>query len=66
MDSALHRDFTLKNMIIRAMLDAQMKHITMSVPVPQRNHLLHELDTRLFLQSLQYGIVVLGFLDAFV
>ena len=31
----------------------------------QRNHLLHDLVTRLFLQSLQYGIVVLGFLDAF-
>ena len=34
--------------------------------LPQRNHLLHDLVTRLFLQSLQYGIVVLGFLDAFV
>ena len=34
--------------------------------LPQRNHLLHDLITRAFLQSLQYGIVVLGFLDAFV
>ena len=34
--------------------------------VPQRNHFLHDLVTRLFLQSLQYGIVVIGFLDAFV
>ena len=32
----------------------------------QRNHLPHDLITRVFLQSLQYGIVVLGFLDAFV
>ena len=36
MGSALHRDFTLMNMIIRAVLDAQMNltlsHITMSVP----------------------------------
>ena len=34
--------------------------------LPQRNHFLHALITRVFLQSLQYGIVVLGFLDAFV
>ena len=34
--------------------------------LPHRNHLLHDLITRVFLQSLQYGIVVLGFLDAFV
>ena len=34
--------------------------------LPQRNHLLHDLITRVFLQSLQYGIVVLGFLDASV
>ena len=31
-----------------------------------RNHLLHDLVNRLFLRSLQYVIVVLGFLDAFV
>ena len=35
MGSALHRDFTLKNMIIRAVLDAQMNltlsHTTMNV-----------------------------------
>ena len=35
MGCALHRDFTLKNMIIRAVLNAQMNlivsHITMSV-----------------------------------
>ena len=29
--------------------------------LPHRNHLLHGLITRVFLQSLQYGIVVLGF-----
>ena len=34
--------------------------------LPQRNHLLHDLITRVFMRSLQYGIVVLGFLDAFV
>ena len=34
--------------------------------LPQRNHFLHDLITRMFLRSLQYGIVVLGFLDAFV
>ena len=33
---------------------------------PQRNHFLHDLITRVFLRSLQYGIVVMGFLDAFV
>ena len=33
---------------------------------PQRNRFLHELITRVFLRSLQYGIVVMGFLDAFV
>ena len=36
MGSALHRDFTLKNMITHAVLDAQMNltlfHTTMSVP----------------------------------
>ena len=34
--------------------------------LPQRNHFLHDLITRVFLRSLQCGIVVLGFLDAFV
>ena len=34
--------------------------------LPPRNHLLHDLVSRVFLRSLQYGIVVLGFLDAFV
>ena len=34
--------------------------------LPQRNHFLHDLITRVFMRSLQYGIVVLGFLDAFV
>ena len=31
-----------------------------------RNHFLHDLISRVFLRSLQYGIVVMGFLDAFV
>ena len=31
-----------------------------------RNHFLHDFITQVFLQSVQYGIVVLGFLDAFV
>ena len=34
--------------------------------LPQRHHFLHDLITRVFLRSLQHGIVVLGFLDAFV
>ena len=34
--------------------------------LPPRNCLLHDLISRVFLRSLQYGIVVLGFLDAFV
>ena len=34
--------------------------------LPQRNLFLHDLITRVFSRSLQYGIVVLGFLDAFV
>ena len=33
---------------------------------PHRNHLVHDLITRDLLRSLQYGIVVLGLLDAFV
>ena len=34
--------------------------------LPSRNCLLHDLTSRVFLRSLQHGIVVLGFLDAFV
>ena len=34
--------------------------------LPPRNRLLHDLISRVFLQSLEYGIMVLGFLDAFV
>ena len=33
---------------------------------PRRSHLLHDLITQVFLRSLQYGIVVMGFIDAFV
>ena len=34
--------------------------------LPRRNHLLHDLITQVFLRSFQYGIVVMGFIDAFV
>ena len=34
--------------------------------LPRRRHLLHDLITQVFLRSLQYGIVVMGFIDAFV
>ena len=34
--------------------------------LPRRNHLLHDLITQVFVRSLQYGIVVMGFIDAFV
>ena len=34
--------------------------------LPRRNHLVHDLITHVFLRSLQYGIVVMGFIDAFV
>ena len=33
---------------------------------PRRNHLLHDLITQVFLRNLQYGIVVMGFIDSFV
>ena len=34
--------------------------------LPRRSHLLHDLITQVFLRSLQCGIVVMGFIDAFV
>ena len=34
--------------------------------LPRRNHLLHDLITQVVLRSLQYGIVVMDFIDAFV
>ena len=34
--------------------------------LPRRSHLLHDLITQVFLRSLQYGIVVMGVIDAFV
>ena len=34
--------------------------------LPRRNHLLHDLITQVFLRSLQYGIVVMDFIDALV
>ena len=33
---------------------------------PRRSHLFHDLITQVFLRSLQYGIVVMGVIDAFV
>ena len=33
---------------------------------PRRGHLFHDLITQNFLRRLQYGIVVMGVLDAFV
>ena len=56
-----HKDFS-------ARLDTSLffffwRHATI---LPQRNLFLHDLITRVFLRSLQYRIVVLGFLDAFV
>ena len=34
--------------------------------LPRRGHLFHDLITQIFLRSLQYGIVVMGVIDAFV
>ena len=34
--------------------------------LPRRHHLQHDLITQVFLRSLQYGIVVMAFIDAFV
>ena len=84
MDDARLKDFTLKSMIIRAVLDARvnptLSHYNecprlydmftsfwrQAAVLPRRNHLLHDLITQVFLRSLQYGITVLGFIDAFV
>ena len=70
MGSALRRDFTLKNVITPYNECPRLYNIFVSfwrnaAIVRHRNHFLHDLITRVFLQSLQYGIVVLGFLDAF-
>ena len=64
--------------VMDAQMNLTLPLITMSVPgcttslflrhatiLPQRNHFLHDLITQVFLWSFQYGIVVLGFLDAF-
>ena len=68
--------------VLDAQMNLTLSHVTTSVPgcttyflpsgemlatvLPQRNHLLRDLITRVFLRSLQYGIVVMGFIDAFV
>ena len=73
MGRVLHGDFTLQRTIKYAVLDAQMNltpsHITMSVPRCTTFFFLetcYDIATRVFLQSLQFGIVGLAFLDAFV
>ena len=33
--------------------------------LPRRGHLFHDLITQVFLRSFQYGIVVMGVIDAF-
>ena len=68
----LHGDFTLQRAITPAVLDApRLYNIFLSfwrhaAILPPRICLLHDLISRMFLRSLQYGIVVLIFLDAFV
>ena len=67
--------------VLDAHMNLALSHITMSVLVCtnflllfgdmlRRFHgeanLLHDLITQVFLRSLQYGIVVMGFIDAFV
>ena len=78
MDDVQFRDIIVKNRKIRAALDAQMdltlslSHHNMSALWgqsdlrPLRNHLLHDLITQIFLRSLQYGVTVMGIIDAFV
>ena len=66
--------------VLDALMNLILSLISMSVPgcttsffpsgdmlrYCHRNHLLHDFITRAFLRSFQHGIVVLGFLDAFV
>ena len=67
--------------VLDAQMILTLSHIATSVPrlydiftsfwgqatvLPRRNLLLHDLITHVFLRSLQYGIVVMGFIDAFV
>ena len=68
----------IKHAVLEAQMNLTLSHIAMSVPCCttflflsgdmlqycHRDHSLHHLVTRLFLQSFQYGIVVLGFLNA--
>ena len=79
MDCVLHGEFTLQRTTTHAVLDALM-NLTLSLTTvnvpgfltsfflsgPQRDHLFHHLISRVSFQSLQYVIVVMGFLDAFV
>ena len=58
------KDFTLRVMNKCVGLDVRMNPALTALP--RRNHLQHDLFTQVFLRSLQYGIVVMGFIDAFV
>ena len=70
----------ITHVVLDAQMNLTLSHTTTSVPgcttclllsgdvlqYCHRNHFLYDLVTRLFMHSLQYGIVVLGFFDAFV
>ena len=43
-----------------------MPSLVQATILPRRGHLFHDLITQIFLRSLQYGIVVMGVIDAFV
>ena len=81
MGSVLHREITLTPAVLDARIEPDsLSHYNEcprlcnffgsfwrhSTILPQRNLFLHNLNTRVFLRSLQYGIVVLDFLDACV
>ena len=67
--------------VLDAQMNLTLSHIKTSVPgctiyslpsggqatvLPRRNHILHDLISHVFLRSLQYVIVLMGFVDAFV
>ena len=80
-DSARLKDFTLKSAVLDAQIkltlffdynecprlcDMFKSFRRQATVLPRRNQLLHNLITQVFLRSLQYGIVVMGFIDAIV
>ena len=65
MGFVLHGDFTLQNLITLAVLESIFLSFWRHSTVLRQRNLLHDLITRVFLQNLQYGVVVLGFFDAF-